>query len=230
MLYHEEKYSRFPYDNVYELINPEDSKYIDFIWEHGTNALSYKYFFKSDIPDDIYQIYIDDRIVSETSYRNGLRNGKHTRFHRDGRILSTEWYNNDVRYGEYHKWNTNDILVEYKYLDTLNSMIYSIFYHHNNGILDRYEIMFKNSFLFREVFDENGRIDHDGYSSYDDKLKSSHHNYKDGRLHGKSLIEYESGRFEFIYEHSKILEWKYYDNEKQKYIINYPQDIEGLPK
>lgn len=67
-------------------------------------------------PDRIVQVLDDSgSLLSQTSYRDGRKIGRHRSFWPDGRRRVEALYNGDVIEGEYRAWHANGQLAELKH-------------------------------------------------------------------------------------------------------------------
>ena len=82
----------------------------------GLSGLSQAGSLAPGVPDRIVQVFDDHgALLSETSYRNGRKVGRHVAYWPGGGRRVRTLYNGDVIEGEYRSWHANGHLAELKH-------------------------------------------------------------------------------------------------------------------
>lgn len=176
------------------------------------NRYGFKYEAKLNVPDQFYEIYLNDKLTESYFINDHLLDSIHTQYYPAGRTLTT--YSKGVKHGPFRQYSTNNILIgtgEHR-MDEL--YLYTVYYE--NGVVARRSFSLpKSAAIHAQGYDKNGAIVELTNYSNGQPLLSSEEKYKNGTLDGPQKLTYKDYYFEMIYEMNKLIKWTLY-NSKEK--------------
>jgi hypothetical protein len=208
-------------ESPYSLINSSDTSYIDFShMEDMGMQYGHSYYVKSYAPNDIYEIYVNNRLVSRGRYSHGRRQGAWVIYRADG-SYSRSSYDNGNPVGEQRSYDKNGRLKSFCWMEKdCNTTVATRYY--KNGNVSSNTFHMHGTLLRQEEFEKDGCLKRILHHDMDNKLHHSDDSLLHGKFHGSMTRTYMKGRFELVYDSNHIVQWKFYDFDKNRYTAQYP--------
>jgi hypothetical protein len=170
-----------PKNNVgdYLLVNKTDTAYIELDHSEDMGVTGGPdFFFKKNVPDGAYEVYIDDTINCKGWMKDGMKDSLWTYFHNNGTIFYKVFYKEDRYNGNYIEYDENgSVRCNGFFIDDKTQG--ALVYFYPSGKPSAKEYFEIGRLIRREEFSESGELIEAGSQKKDSvTIKPGKSNYK----------------------------------------------------
>ncbi|TKC58541.1 hypothetical protein FBD94_18165 [Pedobacter hiemivivus] len=173
------------------------------------------YEFNKKLPDGDYQVYIDSVLRESATFLNGVRNGSSNMHYPNGEYLITPYVNGKIE-GTVRRY-ISKILFSEAFFVKSKCMVRIVY--NRDGTVNNNEFYINSTLVRNESLDSNSKIKK--IVDYKILTGNSEFGLKGSELNGEEKYGYKEGTFIVLYQKSKIISWKWLQNEQNPPVVFY---------